>query len=346
LPRILFGVSPIGLGHATRALVLKEELERRGADVKLFSGGKAAKFIEALGVPVEDIVDDPVPTISRGEMRWASLWYLRSWLANRRTVRRTRLLFDANPHELVVCDEEFSGIVVAEGRNEKRIFISDELELGFAHSWFARMLERRVERWYRHLLDSVDVLIIPELGEDSGNKRFVGPIVRAPTMSCGDARRLHGIPEGRYVLFSMSGSGIGRELAFKVLSVLRDAQYQDLYLVITGNRGPAISGVGVHDLGVVADNQNLVACADLVVSTAGKSTIDEASAAGTPIVTIPIRHHAEQERNAAALGYTSADSERLAEIIHEKLGKRKPPRPHSGEKKAADAIMSLLGASG
>lgn len=337
-------MSPIGLGHATRALVLKAELERRGVEVRVFSGGEAAEFFRALGERVDDIVGDPAPSFSGGEMKWASLWYIRSWLANRSAVKRTERLFDSVPHDLVVCDEEFSGMVAAERRGEKRVFISDELELGFARSWLARWLERRVERWYRRLQESVDLLIVPELGEDRGNRRYVGPMVRAQNMPCAETRSKYGIAGGPFILFSASGSGVGRELAVR-LAAVKDEAAPGASLVISGNRGEKIAGRGIYDLGVVLDNQNLVACADLVVSTAGKSTIDEASAAGTPMVAIPIRHHAEQERNALALGYRSDDAQRLAELVRAKLGRRERPQPHAGEKRAADLVMSILAVS-
>ena len=113
-------------------------------------------------------------------------------------------------------------------------------------------------------------------------------------------------------------------------------------LVVTGNRGPRIEGEGVYDLGVVPDNQNLVAAADLVVSTAGKSTIDEAAAAGTPIIVVPIRHHAEQERNAAALGFSYADREKLPGLMAARTGRRGPPREFRGEVDASRLILSLL----
>lgn len=342
MPRILFGFSPIGLGHATRALVLKGELERRGAEVRLFSGGKAADFVRACGVEVDSIVDDPAPRVVNVEMKRATLWYLRSWLANRRTVRRTERLFDAFPHDLVVCDEEFSGIVVAERRGERRVFVTDELLLGFARSWIARQAERRVEAWYRHLQDSVDLLIVPEYGSDGGNRRFVGPMVRAPTASCDETRSRYGLPRGRMVLFSVSGSGIGRELAVELAASLQGLREGGVFLAVTGNRGAKVSGEGVFDLGVITDNQNLVACSDVVVSTAGKSIIDEASSGGVPIVVIPIKHHAEQERNASALGYSSGDSGRLEELVRTNLGRRAPARRYDGEVRAADAILSLL----
>jgi len=341
MPRVLYGVSPIGLGHATRSLVVIEELKRRGAEVNVFSGGKAADFLRSNGVPVEDIVDDPVPTVIDGEMRRVSLWYIRSWFANRKTLARTERVFDAHKPDLVVCDEEFSGLVIAGRRATKRVFITDELMLGFARSWIARKIEQRVERWYRNLQDSVDLLIIPDSGEDSGNKRFVGPIVRAQTQTSPEVRAKHNLPQGKMILFSMSGSGIGRDLASKVAVSMKEARVEDTFLVVTGNRGPRITGEGVFDLGLVSDNQDLIACSDLVVSTAGKSTIDEAAAAGTPIVVIPIKHHAEQERNAQALGYSSDDVGRLGAIIRERLGQRTPPRSFDGEIIVSDAIMSL-----
>ena len=344
MPRILFGVSPIGLGHATRALVLREELLRRGAEVAMFSGGVAAEFIRREGVEVADIVDDPVPSFVAGEMRYASLWYVRSWLANRRTIPRTERLFDSRPHDVVVCDEEFSGMAVAERRGEKRVFISDELELGFARSWVARKIERRVERWYGRLQGTVDLLIVTEEGKDSGNRRYVGPMVRKPTIPPEDARKMYGLPEGDLVLFSMSGSGVGRELAENLIRGLRRAG-SGLPVAIAGNRGPKIPGEAVYDLGVVQDNQNLVAAADVVVSLAGKSTIDEAAAAGRPIVAIPIRHHAEQERNAAALGFSGEDSRRLAELVVSKVGQGSRARHFEGEKRAAEEILSLLPAT-
>ncbi len=342
MARVLYGVSPIGLGHATRALVVAEELKRRGNDVRLFSGGKAAEFIRRCGIQVDHIVDDPVLHVRDLEMSRVALWYVRSWLANRRTLPRTRMLIESYAPDVVVCDEEFSGLVAAGERGLRRAFVSDELELGFARTWIARRLEQRVERWYKNLQESVDLLIIPDSGQNLGNTVFVGPIVRPRTKSAEEIRAHYGLPNGRLALFAMSGSGIGAELAAQMKDFLNKAGLEGISLIVVGNRGTKIVGNGVYDLGVIEDNQNLVACADIVVSTAGKSTIDEAEAAGTPIIAIPIMHHVEQERNAAALGYSSSDRARLAELVRLKIGKRGRPRKFNGEVAAADAILGLV----
>lgn len=341
MPRILFGVSPIGLGHATRATVLVEELKRQGAEVKLFSGGKAAEFLRDAGYEVDDIVDDPVPHISGGVMTRVSSWYIRSWLAYRRTLPRTERLFEVFSPDVVVGDEEFTGVEVARRHGKKRVFISDELMLGFGRGWLSRRIEGRVARWYHSLQDSVNLLVVPEEGADSGNRRYVGPIVRRRSADCAAVRKRHGVPEGRVILFSMSGSGIGLELLQRTAEAASRLRAEGASLVVTGNRGPKVTGEGVFDLGFVSDNQDLISCADLVVSLAGKSTIDEAAAAGTPIIVIPIKNHAEQERNASALGYSYQDISRLADLIVQKIGRREPPKTFEGEKKASRLILSL-----
>ncbi|MDG6985962.1 MAG: hypothetical protein JRM73_04360 [Nitrososphaerota archaeon] len=339
MPKILYGVSPIGLGHATRSLVVIDELKRRGAGVTVFSGGNAAAFLKSQGLDVAETVDDAGPSVDGLVMGSVSSWYVRSWLAQKRNVKRAMAMMERLSPDVVVGDEEFSGVTAAGEAGVKRAFIADELGLGFARGWLARKVEGRVAGWYASLQASVDLLIVPERGEDGGNRRYVGPIVRGVTKSARQTKEEHGIPDGRFVLVSMSGSGIGRELAKRTRAAL-DQTGLDVRLVVTGNRGEKL-GDGTIDLGVVGDNQNLVACADLVVSTAGKSTIDEAAAAGTPAIVIPIRYHAEQERNAEALGYAYGDLARLPELISEKMGKRKDPVPCDGHLRAADAILAL-----
>jgi len=342
MSKILYGISPIGLGHATRSLVVLRLLAQAGADVRVFSGGEPVEFLRHQGVGVDDIVADTPPRVVDGKMTRASIWYLRSWLGHRRTLPRTRALFDNFRPDIVVSDEEFTGVSVGGERHVKRVFISDELELGFAKGWLARRIEGRIYRWYRQLQDSVDLLIIPDRGVDRGNRRFVGPISREASPDLRETRRKHGLPpEGQIVLLSLSGSGLGDFLISRAVEVMRNTPVEGAFLVITGNRGKKVGSAGVHDLGMVDDNQDLVACADLVISSAGKSTIDEAGAAGTPIIAIPIENHAEQERNAAALGFAPGDLNRLGQLVAERIGRRGAKVASAGAEKAAELIMSL-----
>src|SRR2546428_695890 len=86
----------------------------------------------------------------------------------------------------------------------------------------------------------------------------------------------------------------------------------------------------------------IVRTADLVITTAGKGTVNEALAAGTPVIAIPPKGHAEAERNAAVLGYRFEDIHRLRELIPQKLALgRLPPKP-MGNDQAVEFLMDFL----
>ena len=337
--KVLYGVSPIGLGHASRAVAVGNELVKRGAELLFATGGNAVDFVESYGFRAEGVITEPVPHIVSGEMKNASLWYLRYWVGFRRSKMRMGELIAREKPDLVVGDEEFAGLELAKQSGIRHVMISDELELGFARSLLARRIEARVERWYRDLMASVDMLIVPDQGVDQGNIRHVGPIVRAVTKSREEVRGELSLPNGRMiVLLALSGAGLSHYLIRPAVEALRGQS--DVELVIVGNREKRVTGERVHDIGFLRDNQNLVAAVDLVVSTAGKSTIDEATSAGTPIVAIPMKNHAEQERNAKALGFVPEDTRRLGDLIRERLGKREEPRTFGGAGRAADLLLA------
>ena len=343
MPRIMYGVSPIGLGHATRTAAIVQELLAAEIEVRLFSGGVAADFLKACGFIVDDIVAYPTLDVVDGEMKRTALWYLRSWDALRKTKSRTEKLFRQFRPDAVVCDEEFSGVTLACRQDCESLFVADELELGFARGRVAHLIEGRVDRWYKSLLRSVNYLVVPDFGANRGNERHVGPIVRQVTKSREEVRTEYRIPlDSNLILFSMSGSGVGSFLLQRVIEATQGNKRKNVTIVVSGNRGNRISEEGILDLGTVMENQNLVAAADLVVSTAGKSIEDEAASVGTPFIGIPILHHAEQERNAASLGYSYSDRERIGELIKVKMGKREVPRKYRGAEEAATLISSVL----
>src|SRR5438093_55398 len=99
---------------------------------------------------------------------------------------------------------------------------------------------------------------------------------------------------------------------------------------------------GVYTYGFLPNLQDSVLAADLVITTAGKGTVNEALAAGTPVIAIPPKGHAEAERNAATLGYRFEDLRRLKELIPQKLALgRLPPKP-MGNEQAIGFLIEFL----
>ncbi|HXW37208.1 MAG TPA: glycosyltransferase [Nitrososphaerales archaeon] len=344
MARFLYSVSPVGLGHATRAIAVAAILQRNGHYIEFTSGGTAADMIESYGYRVSRLVEAPVPQVVGGEMKMAAMWYLRYWRAYSRTRERLRRHISESRQDLVVGDEEFASVTVAMQNGLPNALVTDELELNFARSAAARLIERRVAEWYKRLQTEVTALLIPDAGKDSGNVHHVSPIVRPVTLTRTEVVDEFALPErGTMILFSMSGAGVGESLLRRTAEAWRAASIPGSFLVVSGNRGEKLGGENVFDLGPVKENQNLVASADLVVSTAGKSTIDEADMSGTPIITIPIKNHWEQERNAEQLGFGPGDASRLVELIRERAGSRRAPHDYRGAENAAALLASLAG---
>ena len=75
---------------------------------------------------------------------------------------------------------------------------------------------------------------------------------------------------------------------------------------------------------------------------AGKSTIDEANAYGTPAIFIPIKGHFEQEDNAKAEGFVFDDIKRLDVLVLEKLDEERNQVNTDGAKNASSIIRKLM----
>ncbi|MDG6928574.1 MAG: hypothetical protein JRN39_06120 [Nitrososphaerota archaeon] len=337
---VLYAVSPIGLGHATRAAAIGLELLRMGVDVRYAAGGAAADALESYGFRVDRIVEGPNPIEVRGRVALPSLWYLRYWRSYNSNRKRMARLLEAERPDLVVGDEEFSSLSLALETGLKNAMVSDELQLGFARSPLSRAMEGRARRWYEDLQRRVSCILVPDFGEDRGNVRHVTPVVRRVARGREQLASEYGLPAGgSMVLFSMSGSGLGGRLARAAVGAFRGLGLRDAFMVVTGGR--RASWEGVHHLGVVRDNHELVAAADLVITSAGKSTIDEAASYGTPIIAIPFKHHFEQERNAEAIGFRPEDIGRLDELIVQRLGRRTPPKDYQGAGRAAGMLAAM-----
>ena len=315
----------------------------KGFEVEFATGGSASSFLSSFGYRVHNVVRAPVPLESKGKLIFSTLWYLRYWYGYQSTISRMLRLVEVARPDFVVGDEEFTSVSIAMRKKLKHAMITDERELAFARGFIASVVEERVKRWYAELQKKVSCLIIPDFGHNEGNVHFVTPVVREVTMSRDDVLSRYDLPQNRrIVIFSMSGSRIGGYIAEKAIWAYKRARLEDTILVITGEESTKPPDGSVYHLGFLRDNQNLVAASDLVISLAGKSTIDEALSNGVPMIAIPLKNHFEQEKNARNLGFSHDDINHLDSLIIERIGKFSEPRRYSGATIAADLLASLI----
>lgn len=336
----LFFTSPVGLGHATRdAAVACGRLEGR---VKFVTGGAAARFMRGAGLPVLDAYAPPRLPVEDGELRHPLRWLLRYYRYYRECRGIAAEVIGRESPDVVVSDEDFASLAVAQGRGIPSVLITDVLETRFCRG-AGSLVERRMNGAMRGMISRCDAVVVPERGPDEGNVRRTGPIVRGTGSSREDLRRRLGFG-GRTILITAGGTGAG---SFLIEAALRAAREAGEGCDVVVAAGPSIGGefAGARNLGFVRDLHEVIYASDLVISLAGKSTIDEANAYGTPGIFIPIKGHFEQEDNARAEGFSHGDARRLGPIIREKIrGPRGRPAPAGGARGARDAIMRAAGA--
>lgn len=334
---ITFFTSPIGLGHATRDIAIAEKLR---TEINFVSGEGAARLIAKKGYQVTDVYRPEKFVVESGRLKQSFRWLMNYYSYYKRCKVVAKEILEKS-EGLIVSDEDFASIAVGEEMGRRRVLITDVTETHFT-SGPASMVEKKMNKSMQKMMEACDCVIIPDVGDDSGNVRHVGPIVREVGAGRDALRKQFGF-EKSTILLSVGGTDAGRHLIENAVEAHRKLQNRlDSELVIVS--GPSLSvpdSPGYRNLGFVDNMHELVYAADLVISLAGRSTMDESMAYGTPGIFIPIKGHFEQEDGAARLGYKYEDIFRLEQLIEEKIGRRADEVNTGGALLAAKIIAAL-----
>lgn len=346
---IIFFASPIGLGHATRDIAICEELKSLTKEkILIITGRPAYDIFSKNGYLVDDVYSPEKFDIdSLMQLRSPLRWLFKYFMYYRKCKLIATGFVDKNVDSLIVSDEDFASISVGEKRNRKRVLITDLLETHFVKGIFSA-IESRMNISMQNMLKKCNRVLIPDNGQDVDNISYVGPVVR--NLSITDRallRKKLGI-EKRTILVSIGGTSAGRYLIERALSAYKNLNMKtDLDLLVA--LGPSLSkfennNTSYRNIGFVDNLHEYVCASDLVVSLAGRSTIDESLVYGTPGIFIPIKDHFEQEQNAKKLGYSYDDISRLQTLIEEKLqlGRTNMADVKNGAKKAAKIITEMV----
>ena len=332
-----FFSSPIGLGHVTRDIAIANNFEN--ISTNFVSGNGAAKILKNLDFKVQDVYNPPSFIVENGTLkspaRW--LWNYYQYYKDCKKISQ-KILQEDNPY-LVISDEDFASLTVAQKMKIPTVLITDVLETRFTKG-LASFIEKRMNKSMQEIIKKCDIVILPENGDDQDNIRRVGPIVRQTNYSREELRKKNSF-EKKTIVISIGGTDTGLFLIEKALDTISKIN-QDIEVILVS--GPAISKKfeNVRNLGFVDNLHELIFAADLLISLAGKSTIDEANAYGTPGIFIPIKGHFEQEDNAREEGFVFDDIKRLDVLILEKLEQKRNQVNSNGAKNASNIIRELM----
>jgi UDP-N-acetylglucosamine--N-acetylmuramyl-(pentapeptide) pyrophosphoryl-undecaprenol N-acetylglucosamine transferase len=331
-----FFSSPIGLGHVTRDIAIANCFE--DISTNFVTGAGAAKILKNLDFKVEDVYKPPQFIVEGGSLknpaRW--LWKYYQYYKDCKKIS-SKIIEDDNP-KMVVSDEDFASLAVAQAKKIPTVLITDILETKFTKG-LASFIEKKMNKSMQEIIKNCDIVILPEDGPDEGNIRRVGPIVRQTRYSREELREKFSFDK-KTIVVSIGGTDAGLFLIEKILEIFSKINECEIVLVT----GPAMNKKfgDIRNLGFVNNLHEVIYAADVLVSLAGKSTIDEAKEYGTPAIFIPIKGHFEQEDNARGEGFEFEDLFRLEKLILEKLEEKRNPIKKNGAQKAANIINDLL----
>ncbi|HYY86734.1 MAG TPA: glycosyltransferase [Nitrososphaeraceae archaeon] len=345
---VLFFASPIGLGHATRDIAICEELKSLSREkISVITGSPAYDIFVNYGYSAENVYNPVQFDIDSSMQLHSRLKWLLNYFMYYRRCKQIASGFVDRRDDLIVSDEDFASIAIGEKKDRKRVLITDLLETHFVSGMFAA-LESRMNKSMQNMLAKCNRVIIPDFGEDVDNISYVGPIVRKSSISDRDQLRKKLGIEKRTILISIGGTSAGRHIIEKALIAYNKLRSEmDLDLLVA--TGPSVSKfennqTDYRNIGFVDNLHEFIYASDLVVSLAGRSTIDESRVYGTPGIFIPIKGHFEQEQNASRVGYSYEDISRLETLMRETIekGRSNNPKIQNGAQIAAKIIMKMI----
>ena len=356
---VLFFTSPIGLGHATRDIAICEKLRSLTNDKILFVTGSAAyTIISNKGYVAYDVYTPNNFQVNYSMHLQSMIKWLIQYVSYYKRCKIIAQQFIEKNNErnlLIVSDEDFASITVGKNRNMKRILITDILKTHFLKG-LPSIIEYGMNRSLERMIRSCDHVIIPDYGSDVDNKSYIGPIVRELTTIDREALRKKFEMCKPTILLTIGGTTSGKYLIEMTIKAFKKLRMKlDINLLIVSGLSVEVQDKllctsntdNIINLGFVNNLHEYIYASDLVVSLAGRSTIDESIVYKTPGIFIPIKNHFEQEENARRMGYNYEDIFRLESLITEKFNKMSLTANDKnitqvGSEKAAKIILETL----
>ena len=332
-----FFSSPIGLGHVTRDIAIVNNL--KDISINFVTGSGAAKILKKLEYKVNDIYNPPSFIVENGMLNNQTKWLWNYFQYYKNCKKISEKIIKINNSDLIISDEDFASLTVAQNLKIPNILITDVLETKFTKG-IASLIERKMNKSMMNIIKNCDVVIIPEEGHDQDNIKRVGPIVREINFSREELRKKFSFNKIT-IIISIGGTDAGLFLIEKSIESILKIN-QDIEIVVVS--GPAINKKfsNVRNLGFVDNLHELIFASDLIISLAGKSTIDEAKAYGTPGIFIPIKGHFEQEHNAKTEGFVFENINNLETLILEKLEQKRNRVNTDGARLASEIIKKMI----
>jgi UDP-N-acetylglucosamine--N-acetylmuramyl-(pentapeptide) pyrophosphoryl-undecaprenol N-acetylglucosamine transferase len=359
-PSAYFAPYGVGLGHASRLLMVADHLRQEGINIQFSSYGEAVSYVSMLGYKCA--------TVSPVEFAWSmkggfsvkdSIANIPVWFANfsRQVNQETRNMLGCNP-DIVVSDSRLSPLMAARLLKVPSVVVLNQIKLLLSPRLrdlvASRIFENLVAEFLGSMWAMAERILVPDLpppytlsahnvwhiGSASRKLEYVGfasPRPQTNREQVIKTTNMLGLDRSRPLVFvHISGPVQTRPALLKVAVETAKRLDPKIQFVISAGKPGGISyprRIGrlswYYEWCPVRDE--IFAASDLLVLRGGHVALSQAIQFGKPVVTVPIENHGEQLGNCAKMEELGAGV-----ILH-------PKRLRSDQ--LADAIEKVLGDS-
>ncbi len=344
----------VGLGHASRLVLLADRLRSDGLKARFSTFGEAANYVDMRGYECTRV--PPVEFAWNMEGGFSvsnSISNIPRWFSNfsRQVAAESRNMSSCAP-SLVISDSRLSPILAARLLSIPSIVILNQIKLLLSPRLrkfaAARLFENMVAEFLAGAWSASDRVLVPDLpppytisednlwGIKSAKLEYIGFTSPKPTVSEEDSRRVRsklGFDRRRPVLFvHISGPFQTRiPMLKKIMEAVKDMD--GVQSVISegkpgGDTEPRKIGEHSWYYEWCPVKDEIFSICDALVLRGGHTALSQALQFGKPVVTIPIENHGEQLGNSAKLDSLGA-------------GIMLPPK-NLAQKSIKDAILAVL----
>jgi UDP-N-acetylglucosamine--N-acetylmuramyl-(pentapeptide) pyrophosphoryl-undecaprenol N-acetylglucosamine transferase len=348
----------VGLGHASRLVMVADQLQNNDIRVRFSSFGEAASYITMRGYECA--------TVAPVEFAWSmeggfsiknSLANIPLWFANfsRQVNQETRNMTMYSP-DIIVSDSRLSPLLAAKLLRIPSIVILNQVKLLLSPRLrelaVARLFEKMVGELLGSMWNMADRVLIPDLpppytisahnvwevGSTAPRLEYIGFTSPKPFVTEGEVNRVVKKLEfdrSRPVVFIHVSGPAGTRMALVRVALeaskMLDSKIQ--FVISEGNARGSTEPRKVGKSGWYYEwcpvRDEIFAMSELLVLRGGHVALSEAIQFGRPVVTVPIENHGEQLGNSAKIAELGMGvmlrpkglkAEQLASSISEVLG--------------------------
>ena len=326
MQRVYFAPYGVGLGHASRLLILAENIKEPGIELRFSSFGEARNYIMGQGFECEKVPPVEFMWGRDGEFSvMSNINKIPQWLVNLpiQVNKEIRYIKKFNPH-IIISDSRLSPLIAARILNLPKILIINQIKLlltpRLREFKAARLFETCNGELMGGLWNMSDRILIPDLpppytiSEGTINSvksikskldyvGFITPRAKITENSLSEAKEVLQIDRTKPLIFVHISGPMGTRIPIimKLIEVFKKAPSVQFVFSEGKSNGKVIpkkisSNMWYFEWCPYKDE--IFFLSDVIIMRGGHTAISQAIQYGKPIISIPIQSHGEQLANS------------------------------------------------